>query len=169
MPRPGQRPGPPRLSAGLASPGPSATRRRSSPLSTVVDREGRLVGYNTDAAGFIRALTDFTGCGFDCHGKKAVILGTGGAARAAAVGLLENGVGELALLGRTHGRVDALVNHLRALDSGERREAMGGDGSPAGGMATSPPRVPPPPSPTRVQWSSLGGAARTTIFVFAGL
>jgi shikimate dehydrogenase len=90
-------------------------------VNTIVNRDGRLVGYNTDAAGFIRALTDFTGCAFDCHGKKAVILGTGGAARAAAVALLENGVGELALLGRTHGRVDALVNHLRALDSGERR------------------------------------------------
>ena len=89
-------------------------------VNTIVNRDGRLVGYNTDAAGFIRALTDFTGCAFDCHGKKAVILGTGGAARAAAVALLENGVGELALLGRTHGRVDALVNHLRALDSGER-------------------------------------------------
>ena len=90
-------------------------------INTIVNRDGRLVGYNTDAAGFIRALTDFTGCAFDCHGKKAVILGTGGAARAAAVGLLENGVGELALLGRTHGRVDALVNHLRALDSGNKR------------------------------------------------
>ena len=89
-------------------------------VNTIVNRDGRLVGYNTDAAGFIRALTDFTGCAFDCHGKKAVILGTGGAARAAAVALLENGVGELALLGRTHRRVDALVNHLRAMDSGER-------------------------------------------------
>jgi shikimate dehydrogenase len=90
-------------------------------VNTIVNRDGRLVGYNTDAAGFIRALTDFTGCAFDCHGKKAVILGTGGAARAAAVALLENGVGELALLGRTHRRVDALVNHLRAMDSGARR------------------------------------------------
>jgi shikimate dehydrogenase len=34
---------------------------------------------------------------------------------------LENGVGELALLGRTHRRVDALVNHLRAMDSGNKR------------------------------------------------
>ncbi len=90
-------------------------------VNTIVNRDGRLVGYNTDAAGFIRALTDFTGCAFDCHGKKAVILGTGGAARAAAVALLENGVGELALLGRTYGRVDALVNHLRALDSCNKR------------------------------------------------
>jgi len=90
-------------------------------VNTIVNRDGRLVGYNTDAAGFIRALTDFTGCAFDCHGKKAVILGTGGAARAAAVALLENGVGELALLGRTYGRVDALVNHLCALDSGNKR------------------------------------------------
>src|SRR6266436_99994 len=102
-------------------------------VNTIVNRDGRLVGYNTDAAGFIRALTDFTGCAFDCHGKKAVILGTGGAARAAAVALLENGVGELALLGRTYGRVDALVNHLRALDSGNKRVS----GASLGGAETN--------------------------------
>ena len=90
-------------------------------VNTIVNRGGRLVGYNTDAAGFIRALADFTGRAFDCHGKKVVILGTGGAARAAAVALLENGVGELALLGRTQRRVDALVNQLRALDSSKRQ------------------------------------------------
>ena len=104
-------------------------------VNTIVNRDGRLVGYNTDAAGFIRALTDFTGCAFDCHGKKAVILGTGGAARAAAVALLENGVGELALLGRTYGRVDALVNHLRALDSGNKRVSGASlGGADAGGF-----------------------------------
>ena len=90
-------------------------------VNTIVNRDGRLVGYNTDATGFIRALTDFTGCAFDCHGKKAVILGTGGAARAAAVALLENSIGELALLGRTQRRIDELINHLRALDSSKRR------------------------------------------------
>jgi shikimate dehydrogenase len=127
-------------------------------VNTIVNRDGRLVGYNTDAAGFIRALTDFTGCAFDCHGKKAVILGTGGAARAAAVALLENGVGELALLGRTHGRVDALVNHLRALDSGERREAMADDGRQAGAMQASPPRIHTTPAPTRVHGASLGSS-----------
>ncbi len=114
-------------------------------VNTIVNRGGRLVGYNTDAAGFIRALADFTGCAFDCHGKKAVILGTGGAARAAAVALLENGVGELALLGRTKRRVDALVNQLRAMDSSERRvyglpfpplhqRWRGGQGGEAGGF-----------------------------------
>ncbi len=141
-------------------------------VNTIVNRDGRLVGYNTDAAGFIRALTDFTGCAFDCHGKKAVILGTGGAARAAAVALLENGVGELALLGRTHGRVDALVNHLRAMDSGERREAMADDGRQAGAMQArmgvddsqpgamqaSPPRIHTTPAPTRVHGASIGSS-----------
>ncbi|HKF36890.1 MAG TPA: hypothetical protein VKB35_08315, partial [Ktedonobacteraceae bacterium] len=90
-------------------------------VNTIVNRGGRLVGYNTDAAGFIRALADFRECAFDCHGKKAVILGIGGAARAAAVALLENGVGELVLLGRTQRRVDTLVNQLRALDSSKKQ------------------------------------------------
>jgi shikimate dehydrogenase len=46
---------------------------------------------------------------------KAVILGTGGAARAAAVALLEGKVAELALLGRTETHVHALLQYLRNL------------------------------------------------------
>jgi len=53
-------------------------------VNTIVNRDGRLVGYNTDARGFMRALAEFTAFPFDSHGKKAVILGSGGAARAAA-------------------------------------------------------------------------------------
>jgi shikimate dehydrogenase len=44
-----------------------------------------------------------------------VILGTGGAARAAAVGLLENEVEELILLGRTEEHIDGLLDYLRTL------------------------------------------------------
>lgn len=86
---------------------------RIGAINTIVKRDGCLVGYNTDAPGFIRALGE--DAQYACHGKRAVILGTGGAARAAAVALLENGVDELTLLGRTEGRIQALLNHLRML------------------------------------------------------
>jgi len=82
-------------------------------VNTIVNRGGRLVGYNTDAPGFTRALAEFAA--FDCPAKKAVILGTGGAARAAAVGLLENGVGEVILLGRNEKHLQNVLNHLRTL------------------------------------------------------
>jgi len=86
---------------------------RIGAINTILNRSGRLVGYNTDAPGFIRALTEFAA--FDCPGKKVVILGTGGAARAAALGLLENGVGEVTLLGRNEKHIQNLLHHLRKL------------------------------------------------------
>jgi shikimate dehydrogenase len=86
---------------------------RIGAVNTIVNRNGRLVGYNTDAPGFIRALNEYAA--FDCRGKKVVILGTGGAARAAAVALLENGVDELILLGRNEERLNNVLHHLRAL------------------------------------------------------
>jgi shikimate dehydrogenase len=46
--------------------------------------EGRLVGHNTDCDGFIDGLV---AAGFDLRGKRAVVLGAGGAARAVAYGL----------------------------------------------------------------------------------
>ncbi|HYA03571.1 MAG TPA: shikimate dehydrogenase [Syntrophobacteria bacterium] len=47
-------------------------------VNTVVNREGRLVGYNTDALGALMALEERISLG----GKKCVIVGAGGAARA---------------------------------------------------------------------------------------
>ncbi len=68
---------------------------RIGAINTVVNQNGLLVGYNTDAPGFIQALAGFVSPPFDAQGKRAAILGTGGAARAAAVALLENGIEEL--------------------------------------------------------------------------
>ncbi len=86
---------------------------RIGAINTIVNEKGRLVGYNTDAPGFLRALAEFAA--FDCRGKKVVILGTGGAARAAAVALLGNEVEELILLGRTEEHINGLLHHLRTL------------------------------------------------------
>jgi shikimate dehydrogenase len=88
---------------------------RIGAINTIVNRDGRLYGYNTDAPGFITALIEFGADPFDCVGKKVVILGTGGAARAAAVGLLEKEVGEVMLLGRTEAHLQNILRHLRSL------------------------------------------------------
>lgn len=88
---------------------------RIGAINTVVNQNGCLVGYNTDAPGFIQALARFVSPPFDAQGKRAAILGTGGAARAAAMALLENGIDELALLGRTGSHLTALVHHLQTL------------------------------------------------------
>jgi shikimate dehydrogenase len=48
-------------------------------VNTIVNKNGVLTGYNTDASGFLQALRDK---GFEPKGKKVAILGAGGAARA---------------------------------------------------------------------------------------
>ncbi len=56
-------------------------------VNTVVNRNGLLTGYNTDWLGALRALEEKT----DIAGKRALILGAGGASRAIAFGILEKG------------------------------------------------------------------------------
>lgn len=90
-----------------------ALAARIGAVNTIVNRGGRLVGYNTDAPGMIRALAECPGSSFHSRGKEAVILGTGGAARAAAVALLDEGAQPVCILGRDMARVGALLRHLR--------------------------------------------------------
>ena len=47
-------------------------------VNTIVKEDGELVGYNTDAYGFIKSLKDCSG--LDPRGKRALLLGAGGAA-----------------------------------------------------------------------------------------
>ncbi len=56
-------------------------------VNTVVNRDGRLLGYNTDWLGALKALEEKT----DLAGKRVLILGAGGASRAIAFGILEKG------------------------------------------------------------------------------
>ena len=65
-----------------------------------VVREGeRLVGHNTDGDGFIEGLRSETG--FDPAGKRCVVLGAGGAARAVVLALAGAGAAEVAVVNRT--------------------------------------------------------------------
>ncbi len=107
-----------------------ALAARIGAVNTIVQRDGRLIGYNTDAPGFLRALREY---GFEPRGKRVVVLGTGGAARGGCVALLESGVEELTLLGRMEAHLNALLHHLHALAVEERSKTsvngalLGGD------------------------------------------
>lgn len=87
---------------------------RVGAINTIVNRNGRLIGYNTDVGGFMQALAANKEHPFHSQGQRAIILGTGGAARAAAFGLLEGGIAELTVLGRTAAHLIALLQHLQA-------------------------------------------------------
>lgn len=81
-------------------------------VNTIVKRGGRLVGYNTDAHGFMRALKE--DAAFEPTGRRALLLGAGGAARAAAFALCQEGVASLAIANRTLERAAALAADLSA-------------------------------------------------------
>lgn len=54
-------------------------------VNTVVVRQGRAVGYNTDGAGFVHSLP------FETGGKRVLVLGSGGAAAAVCRALVQAG------------------------------------------------------------------------------
>ncbi len=66
---------------------PQATRIGA--VNTIVNRDGRLHGYNTDTTGFDRALREEGG--FDPRGAHIVQIGAGGAGRAVAAALVRGG------------------------------------------------------------------------------
>ena len=57
-------------------------------VNTIVNQDGYLKGYNSDAAGFIQSLS---GNGIDPRGLNITILGAGGAARAVSFILADKG------------------------------------------------------------------------------
>ena len=83
---------------------------RINAVNTIVVKEdGRLVGHNTDVAGFIAALRQ---AGFSPEGRSAVVVGAGGAARAAVHALLAAGAARILILNRSGGRAEKLISEL---------------------------------------------------------
>jgi shikimate dehydrogenase len=78
-------------------------------VNTIVNDEGVLTGYNTDGNGALKALEEVT----RLSGKKAVLIGSGGAAAAIAVGLKKNGA-RLVILNRTEVKARKLAAKVKA-------------------------------------------------------
>ena len=84
--------------------------REIGAVNTIVNRDGRLFGTNTDAYGFLESLR--VESGFDPRGADATLIGAGGAARAAAHALAGAGVRSLAIANRTPQRAAALASEI---------------------------------------------------------
>ncbi len=69
-------------------------------------------GCNTDADALLRALGE--DLGIEPRAARIVLLGAGGAARAAALRLADEGVGELWLVNRTQSKAEELATEIRA-------------------------------------------------------
>jgi shikimate dehydrogenase len=80
---------------------------RIGAVNTVVNRDGHLVGYNTDWLGALKALEEKTAIAK----KRVLILGAGGASRAIAFGILEKG-GQVAVTDVDRDKALALSRQL---------------------------------------------------------
>ena len=88
------------------------TARHIGAINTIVAVRGRLIGYNTDATGSVRALKEG---GVTLEGRRIVILGSGGAARAIAFALAaESGADKLTVLGVDDKERSTLASDLRS-------------------------------------------------------
>lgn len=78
-------------------------------VNTIVHRNGTLKGYNTNAIGFMDALRDAK---FDAKAKSALVVGTGGGARAAVFILNWLGAAEVFVAGRDEAKARKTVESL---------------------------------------------------------
>jgi shikimate dehydrogenase len=86
--------------------------QRIGAVNTVVNRQGRLLGYNTDAPGFLRALRETLD--FSPRHQEVVLIGAGGAARAALVALAQEGAATIVVANRTLDRAITLIESYRS-------------------------------------------------------
>ena len=77
-------------------------------VNCVVNRNGKLIGENTDGKGFLQAFKKVD----NPRGKKIAILGSGGAARAIAVELALDGATDFLIVNRNSARGEELTNLL---------------------------------------------------------
>ena len=80
-------------------------------VNTLINRDGYLIGENTDGKGFLRSLIE---SGNHPAGKKVVVLGAGGAARAMSIETALAGAAEITIVNRTVGKARDLAEHISA-------------------------------------------------------
>jgi len=71
-------------------------------VNTIVNKDGKLYGYNTDAPGFLKAISEFKNI------KKVLFLGAGGTAQSTSVVLRDAGY-EVTLLNRSANRLERYI------------------------------------------------------------
>jgi shikimate dehydrogenase len=85
----------------------SGDARHVGAVNTIQRVGERLVGHNTDVDGFGEFLAG--DAGFDAAGKRALVLGSGGAARAVVKALDDGGIAEIVVAAREPGRAEAVT------------------------------------------------------------
>lgn len=86
-------------------------------VNTIVVENGKLNGYNTDAAGFLRSLK---AAGIEVADQRAFVLGAGGAARAVIFALLQAHIGRIWICNRNPDRAGAIRTAFIVFADAER-------------------------------------------------
>lgn len=76
----------------------------------VVDKQGMLCGYNTDAPGFIADVLDH---GVTIKNREALVLGAGGSCRGVVFGLLNAGCKKITILNRTESKAHDIIETFK--------------------------------------------------------
>lgn len=79
-------------------------------VNTIKNKEGQLIGYNTDGLGFIKSVLKE---GHTIEGKHVMVLGAGGASRAIVVELAAHGVGKITICNNTLEKAEILADKVR--------------------------------------------------------
>ncbi|MDR0940785.1 MAG: NAD(P)-binding domain-containing protein, partial [Bacteroidales bacterium] len=77
-------------------------------INTIVTRNGELHGYNTDYYGVVQSFAD---AGIDVNNKKCVVIGAGGAAKAAIFGMQQAGA-QVTVVNRTEAKARRIAKKL---------------------------------------------------------
>ncbi|MDT3685614.1 MAG: shikimate dehydrogenase [Pseudorhodoplanes sp.] len=97
--------------------------------TVVVEKDGKLSGFNTDGYGFVESVRDVRK-DWKANAGPVVVLGAGGGARAIVVTLIAEGAKEIRLLNRTRERAEELASaagsNVRVLAWDKRAEALDG-------------------------------------------
>lgn len=127
-------------------------------VNTLTVQDGYIVGRNTDAFGFIKNMD-----GFDVSGKTVMVLGAGGAAKAAFYGLQKENAARIILTNRTQAKAKAITHDV--IDW-EKKETVLADidllvNTTSLGMTGKP--------PLEINLESLNRAAKVYDIVYAPL
>lgn len=78
-------------------------------VNTLVNRDGKLIGFNTDAQGFYQSLLQH---GASVKGKDVLILGAGGATKPISVLFAQEGAKSITIVNRTMAKAEALADYV---------------------------------------------------------
>lgn len=81
-------------------------------VNTIVNQQGHLIGYNTDGLGFLNSAQQELG--YRPAGSQVLLLGAGGACRAAVVALAEAKAASICIANRSIERAQRLVADMQA-------------------------------------------------------